>query len=993
MTDRLEESREAGPLIDLSAYDGAVFDLDGVITQTASVHAAAWKRLFDAFLERFAARMGEAFRPFDIEGDYFRHVDGKPRLDGVRDFLRSRGITLPEGEPGDPPERETVCGLANRKNALFRELLTQNGVEVFADSVAFIRSLRKAGLKTALVSASKNSVPILNVAGLTDLFDVCVDGIEAERLGLAGKPSPDTFLHATKGLGISPGRAFGVEDSLAGVEAIRAAGFGLVIGVDRSGQAAPLAAHGATVVVPDLSHLQVRKKEPDDSAQGVQAGAGAPVSLLPADLPRLPTADPEWILLEEGYLLTREHELESVFAIGNGYIGTRGSLEERTSLSAPATFVAGVFDSRPDVPPELAIVPDWTHLSVSVEGQPVRLDLGEHFQHRRILDLRQAIYWREWRHQDTAGRVTRIRGLRLASSADRHLLIQSVMFSPENYSAVVSVDATVDGSSITRTATGSTVALAAASRITDLASHTRASADLTTPQSVTVELGKAYRLDRVVAVHTSRDSRDPEAIARQHVDRAIGTDLVTLIDSHCNAWMERWCTSDIRIVGDPEAQRALRFAAYHLLSAANPEDHRVSIGARALTGSAYKGHVFWDTEIFMLPFYALTYPEAAKALLMYRHCTLPAARRRAARLGYRGALYAWESADTGDDVTPLFGRQPDGELVPILTGEQEQHISADVAYAVWSYWRLTGDEEFLLNAGAEILVETARFWASRAAREPDDRHHIRGVIGPDEYHETVDDNAYTNGMAKWNLLTAERVAKLVAEQWPEQWQALSVQVGLNPDEPAEWLAIAQDLYTGFDEATGLIEQFRGYFDLEDIDLGTFEPRNAPIDVLIGGDRVRRSKIVKQADVVMLLHLLWDDYPPEVREMNFRYYEPRCAHGSSLSPAIHALIAARLGDLTLATRYFRQAMDIDLADNMGNAAGGIHAAALGGLWQAVVFGFAGLRLTDHGPEYHSNLPPHWQGLSMRCKWHGQAYELKLPPGGAAVGTQLRRRADE
>jgi kojibiose phosphorylase len=393
----------------------------------------------------------------------------------------------------------------------------------------------------------------------------------------------------------------------------------------------------------------------------------------------------------------------------------------------------------------------------------------------------------------------------------------------------------------------------------------------------------------------------------------------------------------------------------------------------------------------MLPFFTLTCPEAARALLLYRHHTLPAARRRAARLGYSGALYAWESADTGEDVTPPLVLQPGGELVRILTGEQEQHISADVAYAVWSYWRATGDEGFLLDAGAEILLETARFWASRAERGVDGRRHIRGVIGPDEYHETVDDNAYTNGMARWNLLTGERVARLMAERWPERWRALSAGLGVHQDEPAEWLAIARDLYTGFDERTGLIEQFRGYFGLEDIDLGAFEPRNAPMDVLLGRDRVQRSKIVKQPDVVMLLHVLWDDYPPAVREANFRYYEPRCGHGSSLSPSIHALVAARLGDLALATRYFRQAMDIDLANNMGNAAGGVHAAALGGLWQAAVFGFAGLRLTDHGPEYHPNLPPHWGGLSMRFQWRGQTHDLSLPPDGAA-GAQPGGRAD-
>lgn len=992
MADTLSDVRERGPPIEVSAFDAAVFDLDGVITRTATVHAAAWKRLFDAFLERLAARTGAAFQPFDIEGDYLCYVDGKPRLDGVRDFLRSRGVILPEGEPDDPPGRETVCGLGNGKNALFQEILAQHGVEVFEGSVEFIRNLRKAGLGTAVVSASKNTVPILKAAGLVGLFDVCVDGVEAARLGLKGKPSPDTFLYATKALGISPSRALGVEDSLAGVEAIRAAGFGLVIGVDRSGQGPALAAHGASVVVPDLCALCVHAKEQSDPAHALRAHTPTEGSGWPIDLPATPTADPEWILVEEGFSLAREHELESLFAIANGYVGTRGSLAEGSPLSSPATFVAGVFDSKPGAPPELVTVPDWTHLSVTVKGQPVRLDTGQNLRHCRVLDLKQAILWRDRRHQDAAGRITRVRGLRLASAADRRLLIQSIAFSPENYSGLVSINATVGGSVTKRTASGATVALAAATRFVDFAARTRASEDLATPHSLRVELGKVYRLDRIVAIHTSRDAGDPDALAREHVDRAIEMDFAALIDRHCDAWRERWRASDVRIVGDPNAQRAVRFAAYHLLSAANPEDPLTSIGARALTGSAYKGHVFWDTEIFVLPFFTLTYPAAARALLMYRHHTLPAARRRAAGLGYRGALYAWESADTGEDVTPPLIRQPNGEIVRILTGEQEQHISADIAYAVWSYWRVTGDEKFFLEAGAEILMETARFWASRAKREADGRRHIRGVIGPDEYHETVDDNAYTNGMAKWNLLTGERVARLVAEQWPEHWRTLSVRLGLRSDEPTEWRTAAQELYTGFDEATGLIEQFQGYFDLEEIDLNLFQPRNAPMDVLLGRDRIQRSKVVKQADVVMLLSLLWDDYPPAVREANFRYYEPRCGHGSSLSPAIHALVAARLGDLTLATRYFRQAIEIDLADNMGNAAGGVHAAALGGLWQAVVFGFAGLRLTDHGPEYHPNLPPHWDDLALRCTWRGRIYELKRPPEGAAGG-QLGRLADE
>jgi kojibiose phosphorylase len=449
--------------------------------------------------------------------------------------------------------------------------------------------------------------------------------------------------------------------------------------------------------------------------------------------------------------------------------------------------------------------------------------------------------------------------------------------------------------------------------------------------------------------------------------------------------------SDVRIEGDAAAQRALHFAVYHMLGAVDPGDDRVSIGARALTGTAYNGHVFWDTEIFMLPFFVLTWPEAARALLMYRHRTLPAAREKAARHGERGAFYAWESADTGHDVTPSFVVTPNGEVVPIVLADQEQHISADVAFGVWSYWRATGDERFLLDGGAEILLETARFWAGRAKREDDGLRHIRGVVGPDEYHDTVNDDAYTNGMAQWNLEVGDAVARLIRERWPERWRELSQALDLSPGEADSWAAAARELYTGFDERTGLFEQFQGYFALEDIELAAFEPRTSPIDVLLGRERIHRSKIMKQPAVVMLLHLLWDRFPPEVRAANFRYYEPRCAHGSSLSPGIHAAVAARLGDTALAERYFRQASEIDLADNMGNAAGGVHAAALGGLWQAAVFGFAGLRLTDDGPVNEPHLPAQWRGLSFRFKWRGQDHEIKVSAEGAPVEPAAREVA--
>ena len=298
------------------------------------------------------------------------------------------------------------------------------------------------------------------------------------------------------------------------------------------------------------------------------------------------------------------------------------------------------------------------------------------------------------------------------------------------------------------------------------------------------ELGETVRLDRAIAVFTSRDIASPAKAAADHLAAIRSCGLPAVVQAHVDAWRRKWETAEVRIVGDERAQHALRFATYHLIAAVNPADDRVSIGARGLTGEAYRGHVFWDTEIYMLPFYVFTDPSAARALLMYRYHTLDAARRKAKAHGFEGALYAWESADTGDETTPRSTITSDGRVAIIYTGETEHHISADIAYAVWQYWYVTGDDAFMLAAGAEILVETARFWTSRAAVERDGRAHIRQVIGPDEYHEMVDDNAYTNAMAIFNLECAAHTFEFLERERIADWKELSARLGITEKSPA-----------------------------------------------------------------------------------------------------------------------------------------------------------------------------------------------------------------
>ena len=732
-------------------------------------------------------------------------------------------------------------------------------------------------------------------------------------------------------------------------------------------------------------------------------------------LPPFRSIDPGWLLFDEGFTLTREHEIESLFAIANGYVGNRGSLAEGSPLSAPATFVAGVFEqsNSPGSIPELMVLPDWTGVRIWIDQHSLSIQRGKVLEHRRILDMRRGVLWREWRHRDPEGKITRIVAFRFASLADRHLLLHSVTLIPENYSSIVrfesSMEVTEGGVSLlapewkvrANSARPNLVPLAVrvpgrntlvVFGVTSQVMNAKDSGTcrrleskdgtITEHCEAEVEAGTECHLHRLISVFSSRESSNPFEDVARHQKQVLRRRRHDLIAAHTSRWESRWRSADIEVQGDDQLQQALRFAGYHLISAANADDGRVSIGARALTGAAYKGHVFWDAEIYMLPFFIFTDPPSARALLDYRYHTLEAARRKAKDSGFRGAMYPWESADTGEEVTPKAIIAPNGEVLIIRNGEMEVHITADIAFGIWQYWRATEDDHFFLDYGAEIMLETARFWASRGSLESDGGFHIRHVIGPDEYHQDVNDDAYTNLMAAWNLRHGVATAQFLGERWPERWAELSQRLKI-AEEVATWSKLADAIFVLFDPKTLLYEQFAGYFRKEQIDLRSYDARSSAMDAILGHDRIQRTNIVKQADVVLASYLLENEFTPEVRAANFRYYEPRTGHGSSLSPSIYALVAARLGDLLLAQKYLEQASEIDLANNMGNAAGGVHAAALGGLWQAMVFGFAGVRIQENGIGFSPNLLSHWRRIAFPLEWRRRKLQISIEPGTIRV----------
>lgn len=714
-----------------------------------------------------------------------------------------------------------------------------------------------------------------------------------------------------------------------------------------------------------------------------------------------------WAMDEHGYAAPLEHELESRFAISNGVLGVRASIEIPTMASHPRTFVAGLFGASPRHHglPALISMPDWLRIRVRVGDDDLLIGEGETLAHSRALDLRHGLLRSDWTQRTPAGHEVRLQTLRLVSLDTRSLGLQIVRVEAAR-PVLIELEAWLEpvaedllplqadaGRSLWRTAAGEQFLAIAESAAVWLGGGQLpelGAADGRHRWRWAAAPGRPADLVRTIRVSRAGADSQTERTAEE-VSRARRAGGPRLLAAHQRAWTERWDAAEVALEGDEPAQQALRFSAYHLIGAANPESSRTSVGARALTGDGYLGHVFWDTEIFLLPFYTLTWPEAARAMLLYRHRTLPAARAKAAALGYRGALYAWESAATGEEATPPFALGPDGQVIPIRSGVQEHHISADVAYAVWQYWHVTHDHAFLREAGAEIVIETARFWASRARREADGFYHIRGVIGPDEYHETVDDNAYTNRMARWNLECGLAFARLISGRWPGRWDALRAALHLSPDELEQWEEVASRLVSQFDEQSGLYEQFEGFFGLEAVDLAQYAGQMAPMDVVLGPERTRRSQVIKQADVLMLLALLGAEHTREVWERNFDYYEPRCGHGSSLSPPVHGLIAARLGRMELARRYFEQTAAVDLDDTMGNSAAGVHIAALGGLWQLAVFGFGGLEIGGEQLRIDPHLPDHWRTLAFPVRWRGRRLRIEArgPDAGQTVAVTLLR----
>ncbi len=732
----------------------------------------------------------------------------------------------------------------------------------------------------------------------------------------------------------------------------------------------------------------------------------------------------EWQITESGFDAEQANTNEALFTVGNGRLGTRGSLEEGHVGEVSGTFLSGVYDGYQVPVIDLVNAPDWLSLGVVVNG--VRLDVQSCtvVEHERALDFRHGVLWRRTVFADPEGRRTQLESLRFASFADRRLCAMRVEVTPLDHDAEVTVESALDGRrrnqerlpvypagttfapevrwdkwavakhlvEVTKSEqqdaiylemrtieTGINLGYAAvlqSSPQPDRRTVQRSYERIEEHQHFTVGNGQTVRLDKLVSIATSRDPVDVVQTAcldnlKTHASAGFDASL----QRSREVWEQTWADCEVAIEGDPEGTRAVRFGLYQLLIAANGDDPTVNIGAKSLTGEGYKGHVFWDTEVLMLPFFIYTQPDTARSLLRYRYHTLPAARELARESELRGARYPWESADTGREECPIWTVDGANRIWP---REEEIHVSADVAYGILTYVEATGDTDFLTEFGAEILFETSRFWVDRATYEPDtDRYSIKQVMGPDEFHSHVDNNAFTNRMAQWALAQSAHVYADLAQSAPDALAAIVAKIGLDPDEVEQWRNVAAKIVYHLDPAQGVLEQFDGYFDRLDVPVTEWDQNDMPrYPEGYHHHNCEETQLLKQPDVVMLMHVLPDEFSEEVKKTNFEYYEARTLHKSSLSPAIHAIMGIEVGDSTRALQYFYRSALVDLANNQGNTAEGVHIASAGGTWQILVCGFGGFRVRHQQMTFNPWLPDEWQEIRFRLRWRGNSVQVAI-----------------
>jgi beta-phosphoglucomutase family hydrolase len=1020
--------RATGVLVQLSPrdYDAVLFDLDGVLTPTSSLHAAAWKQLFDELLQTRSQRTGEAFKPFDLGSDYPRYVDGKSRQDGVLSFLASRGISLPLGDPDDVPGQDTLHALGHLKDAYFLQRLREHGVQPFEGAANLVRTLQMHEVRTAVVTSSKNGKAVLEAAGIAALFDTRVDGNDIQQLNLKGKPAPDAFLEATRRLRVAPSRTVVVEDATAGIQGAHAGRFGYVIGLDHGGRSQALRESGADEVVTSLAQIHVSVEPPST-----------------------------WSLVYDGFDQATEGIREALCALGNGYFTTRSALPwaRADEVHYPGTYLAGGYNRLRSVAAgreieneDLVNLPNWLSLTLQL-GAADRLDLRQLriLTYRQEVDLQCGVLHRAMTFEDAEGRRTALRERRFVSMANMHVSALEITLTAENWSGPVTVCSGIDGQVVN---SGARLYAKFNNRHLEPISSEAIGEDgvqlivqttqshLRVAQAVRTRLfrkgnpliparklvrehgyigqqlecaiceGEPLVIEKIAILHTSRDRAisEPDVASRKSLMRVRTFDAER--KAHALAWKHLWRRFDVHL--RPSAAQfnlnvpmLLRLNMFHLLQATSLNSIGLDIGvpARAWTGEAYEGHIFWD-ELFIFPTLTFRMPEIARSLLMYRYRRLNEARAAAHSAGYRGAMFPWQSGSDGQEETQELNFNHRSQRWVADNTYLQRHVGSAVAWNVWQYFQITHDVEFLQFYGAEMILEVARFWASIAFfNAKRGRYEIHGVMGPDEFHEAypegakpgLNNNAYTNVMAVWVLLRAQQALETLPDIRRSE---LMARCEITPQDIALWTDISRRMFVPF-HANGIISQFEGYEKLIELDWQAYRDRYGNIQRLelileAENDSANRYKVSKQADVLMLFYLFSAD---ELRELfarlgyvfayetiprNLAYYHCRSTHGSTLSRVVHAWVLAR-SDRDRAMRYYQEALQSDIGDiQQGTAAEGVHLGAMAGTVDLIQRVSTGAEVVGDVLRLNPRLPGQLKRLDMRIRYRGHTLDLRLTP---------------
>lgn len=736
-----------------------------------------------------------------------------------------------------------------------------------------------------------------------------------------------------------------------------------------------------------------------------------------------------WIVAEDAFSTHTLGKAESIMVLGNGYLGLRSATEEPYLGEVRDLLVAGTFNKfDEDEVTELPNAADVTRLDIAVDGERFSLEFGHTAGYIRQLNLKTAELTRSFVWTSPAGKDIRFVFRRFVSLVDLHLIAIKVEVTPLGEDIRFTLDSGID---IRMTNCGSQHFSDGERRIFDrtfiqqvqTTNESKIDFVVTTVNSLLVDgeppasqgvmemdrrkvwmhydlavsAGQTLTLEKLTTVWTTRDlaagGLSLDALkqgALDHLRESSARGYDALQRESADAWQARvWSVYDLEIdTEQPFDLLAVRFALYHLVAMTPAHDDRMSVAAKGLSGEGYKGHCFWDTEIFILPFYIYSRPEIAKSLLTYRYRGLAGAHKKAEENGYRGAMYPWEMAwPTDGEVTPVWG------AVDIVTGKQtkiwsgfiEQHITADITYALWLYYQVTGDEAFMEECGYEMVIDTAIFWLSRLEFNAEkNRYEITDVVGPDEYKEHADNNAFTNTMAYFNVDLAEAYAAKLRDTKPDLFRRLSAKLDI-PAFEKEAKEKKDRIYRPQPNEDGLIPQDDRYLTLKSIDLSPYKNREK-VGLLFYDynlEQVNQIQVSKQADVVILLYLLGHYFDPETIKRNFDYYEARTLHDSSLSLSTHAVLASDLGYRDMAYELFQRASRIDLGENMKTSDHGIHAASIGGIWQTVVLGFGGLRTVQGELQLHPRLPKTWKRLAFTIHWHGEPVHFELTQTHARI----------